>query len=627
MGFISKLKDKAVGGVTGALLGPVGGAVGAVVGQTGIDKGLANLGITSEPPPTPDYKSAAEATAAGNLALAEQVTASNRPDEYTPEGSKTWSQDPETGKWTSTVSLNEPQQEIFDANTDFLKSISGIRDTALEGAKGTLETPFSISSDVPSYSGPTSDMPSLGKTAEDDIPSYAPTSVTIPTFAQDITSTPSYSPATGEIPSVDITSGLGQFSDYSGPTGNMPTLSAPNQNMPSFEKPQGNIPTFSSPEGGVPTYGGLEGDIPQYDDIKTNVRDSLLARVEADSKRDREQRHAQLISQGIPPGSEAYIDEMTQFDRQLTDARQQAEVTSSQIASTEYQNRLSGRKQQQSEVGTEFDKSVISRQLTSGEGKDQFIADMQSRGMSFDEAAKEYDVQIQQREILFNEGKDVFLSEMQKRGMSLDESTVEYNAQLQKRGTLSQENIQQFQGDLSEYGMKSEQAQKLFDNSVTEFGIDSAKAKDKFAGDIQSYSLNREKALDSFAANLQKYGIERDEVLDLFSSEMQTRGLETEEETIRFNAAMQTNDVAIKKQILERSIPLNELQVLSGGQTVNMPNVSPGGQMPMVAGPDYLNAEISKGMFDLGSNNAQIAQRNNILQGLFGVGASAIGKP
>lgn len=48
------------------------------------------MGSKSSAPPAPDYKGAAEATAAGNQAAAQQTTAANRPNIYTPFGSQTW---------------------------------------------------------------------------------------------------------------------------------------------------------------------------------------------------------------------------------------------------------------------------------------------------------------------------------------------------------------------------------------------------------------------------------------------------------------------------------------------------------------------------------------------------------
>lgn len=48
------------------------------------------MGSKSAAPPAPDYKGAAEATAAGNRVAAQQTTAANRPNINTPFGSQTW---------------------------------------------------------------------------------------------------------------------------------------------------------------------------------------------------------------------------------------------------------------------------------------------------------------------------------------------------------------------------------------------------------------------------------------------------------------------------------------------------------------------------------------------------------
>lgn len=48
------------------------------------------MGGKSSAPPAPDYRAAAEETAAGNLANARYATQANRPNEITPYGSKTW---------------------------------------------------------------------------------------------------------------------------------------------------------------------------------------------------------------------------------------------------------------------------------------------------------------------------------------------------------------------------------------------------------------------------------------------------------------------------------------------------------------------------------------------------------
>jgi len=70
------------------------------------------MGKKSTPAP-PDYRAAAEETAAGNLALVESQTRANRPNQYTPWGSSEWSQDAE-GNWSQNIGLHPDQQASLD---------------------------------------------------------------------------------------------------------------------------------------------------------------------------------------------------------------------------------------------------------------------------------------------------------------------------------------------------------------------------------------------------------------------------------------------------------------------------------------------------------------------------------
>lgn len=59
--------------------------------------------------------------------------------------------------------------------------------------------------------------------------------------------------------------------------------------------------------------------------------------------------------------------------------------------------------------------------------------------------------------------------------------------------------------------------------------------------------------------------------------------------------------------------------------TPTMPTFSPFAQQQAVPGPDYMGATTQKGQWDLAGWNAQQQMRNNILQGLFSLGSSAVG--
>jgi hypothetical protein len=71
--------------------------------------------LTPEQPAAPDYTGAAEATAAGNLAMAREAVEANRVNQYTPWGTSTWTRpDAPGGTWSQTTSLTPGQQNLFN---------------------------------------------------------------------------------------------------------------------------------------------------------------------------------------------------------------------------------------------------------------------------------------------------------------------------------------------------------------------------------------------------------------------------------------------------------------------------------------------------------------------------------
>lgn len=102
------------------------------------------------PPPAPDYKGAAEATAQGNLANAQQATVANRANQYSPYGSLTWSQaDPSdpSSPWSQSINLSPTGQSLLDASNQSQLGIAGLQQGATNNVQNTMGQPFS-------YNGP-----------------------------------------------------------------------------------------------------------------------------------------------------------------------------------------------------------------------------------------------------------------------------------------------------------------------------------------------------------------------------------------------------------------------------------------------------------------------------------------
>ena len=117
---------------------------------------------------------------------------------------------------------------------------------------------------------------------------------------------------------------------------------------------QGIFDTPYTTPGETPGYTGPEGELGTFGENRQRVTDAMLSRVDTDIGRDRESKSAELISRGIPMGSEAYQREMEQLDRKQTDARQQAEIAATRQATQEYGADIAGRSQMGREGMADF---------------------------------------------------------------------------------------------------------------------------------------------------------------------------------------------------------------------------------------------------------------------------------
>lgn len=245
-------------------------------------------------PPPPDYKGAAEATAAGDLEMARLQTLANRPDEFTPYGSRTWQQG------TDPVFDEAGYQSALDA---YERGLTTPTESAYRGGA-------SIGNLNPGIIRTQSQTPAVAPTRE------AFTTVSDP---DKWTATTALNPEAQKAFEANqrMQTGLAELGEQG--VGQMADI-------------------FSTPftiEGAAPTYG----------EHRQGVVDAMMARADAQKARDEESKRASLVAQGIPVGSEAYAREMDRLDRQQTDARQQAEIAAEQMAGMGYSSALQGRGQ------------------------------------------------------------------------------------------------------------------------------------------------------------------------------------------------------------------------------------------------------------------------------------------
>jgi len=99
-------------------------------------------GGKSDPPPAPDYTSAANATASGNLEAARAAAAANRVNQITPNGNLTYThQGTGDDGWTATTTLSPAQQAIANQTNQLNLGLMGTANTGLNYANDVLSHP------------------------------------------------------------------------------------------------------------------------------------------------------------------------------------------------------------------------------------------------------------------------------------------------------------------------------------------------------------------------------------------------------------------------------------------------------------------------------------------------------
>jgi len=103
-----------------------------------------------DPPPPPDYVGAAVAQGSANADAARLTARMNRPDEYTPLGSRTW-QDLGGDRMASRINLTPAGQNLYNQNERISTGLGGAAENALGRVQDTFSQPFGASFDRNAY--------------------------------------------------------------------------------------------------------------------------------------------------------------------------------------------------------------------------------------------------------------------------------------------------------------------------------------------------------------------------------------------------------------------------------------------------------------------------------------------
>lgn len=101
-------------------------------------------------PPPPDYAAAATAQGAANIDAARLSARMNRPDEFTPLGSRTW-RDLGNDRMAATINLTPAGQALYNQQERISSGLGNASENALSRVQSTFAQPFNASFDRNAY--------------------------------------------------------------------------------------------------------------------------------------------------------------------------------------------------------------------------------------------------------------------------------------------------------------------------------------------------------------------------------------------------------------------------------------------------------------------------------------------
>ena len=148
--------------------------------------------------------------------------------------------------------------------------------------------------------------------------------------------------------------------------------------------------------------------------------------------------------------------------------------------------------------------------------------------------------------------------------------------------------------------------------------------KDLYTSGMQNRNQGIGEQKDVYNAGMQSRNQGIGEAKDMFNYGMDTRNQGINESKDAFNFGNQTMDNRLRDALLSRQTPLNEYNSLMTGTQVSNPMFNDFAKQQQILGPDYSGAGNQQSQYDLAGWNADAAQNNAVLSGLFGLGAAKI---
>jgi hypothetical protein len=568
-------------------------------------------------PPAPDYKLAAQQTAAGNQNAAIAAQYGNMTNQVGPQQ---YSYDAETGKYTPTgtstgVTYTNPAQPDSQGSMPFdMTSLTQTQKDAYYAGKG-LPKNFVKTYDPQQWS----QTQTLGANDQQLFNQSQATQLGLSGMALTGLDKVKQAISQGVAPDIAIQGGPAATADRMTTNVNAPTFTGGNLNtsgLQSSVEGAGQIRTSIGDVNGQAQYvvdnngdriqtsadanqqaGGLGAGLNNSANIQTKLGldPTLLNQQASDAlykantqyldpqfAQSQAKMESQLANQGITRGSEAYNNAMLNFNNQkqqaYTDARNQAIGQGTAAAQGLFGMGLQGAQFGNTSLGQQFGQNVTAQQLANASAGQNNANAQTNMGLTNAALGQQFGQNLQA-------GQFANSAQQQAYNQALGNAQFQNAAQAQQYGQ----------------NLSNMQAQNAAVNQ--RFGMDTSNQAD--SNSAQQLTFN---------AGLANADLNNEQLSQLYNQQLQSAQLSNQA----------SNQQLAQNQAIQQN-PLNILQALRTGaqlNTANLPQVgtSQPGQLANWQGADMLGAATAQGQYDQSVYNAQAAANAQMMSA--GIGAA-----
>ena len=573
---------------------------------------------TPSAPPAPDYKLAAQQTAAGNQNAAIANQYGNMTNQVGPQQ---YSYDAETGKYTPTgtstgVTYTNPAKPDSQGSMPFdMTSLTQAQKDAYFAGKG-LPKDFVKTYDPQQWS----QTQTLGANDQQLFNQSQATQLGLSGMALTGLDKVKQAISEGVAPDIAIQGGPAATADLMTKSVNAPTFTGGNLNTTGLQgsvEGAGQMRTSIGDVNGQAQYvvnnngdriqtsttdanqqaGALGAGLNNSTQIKTSLGldPTLLNQQAVDAlykantqyldpqfEQSQAKMESQLANQGITRGSEAYINAMQNFNNQkqqaYTDARNQAIGQGTAAAQGLFGMGLQGAQFGNTSLGQQFGQNVTAQQLANASAGQNNANAQTNMGLTNAALGQQF-------------GQNVTAANFANSAQQQAYNQAQGNAQFQNAAQA-----QQYGQNLSNM-----QAQNAAVNQ--RFGMDTSNQAD--SNNAQQLTFN---------AGLANANLNNEQLSQLYNQQLQSAQLSNQA----------SNQQLAQNQAIQQN-PLNILQALRTGaqlNTANLPQVgtSQPGQLANWQGADMLGAATAQGQYDQSVYNAQAAANAQMMSA--GIGAA-----